>query len=59
MINSARAIVACAEFKDSDGVLDNGIMAIGWNNKPFYWNEGQMGVYFDWCNSNPQSPLGH
>lgn len=57
MINSAQAIAACAEFADSDGVLDNGIVSLGWNNQPFEWSDGQIDASFDDCAKNPQSPF--
>ena len=56
MVDSAQAISACAEFTDESGVLDNGIVTLGWNNQPYEWEPGMMNVLLDDCNNNPQDP---
>ena len=49
MVNSQQAIAACADFGDSQGTLDHGIVSIGWNNKPFMWQPGQMDAEYEIC----------
>ena len=50
MINSAQSIAACASFSDSDGILDNGLLTLGWNNQEFQWTEpGEMEAIYSEC----------
>ena len=54
MVNSEQALTACAGFTDAQGPLDNGILAYGWNNEGYQWEDGQMGATFGIC----QNELG-
>lgn len=49
MVNSQKAITACADFSDSQGTLDHGIFSMGWNNQPFEWQDGQMDAEYEIC----------
>ena len=52
MVDSAQSIAACASFSDSDGILDNGLLTLGWNNQEFQWNEpGEMEAAYSDCAS--------
>jgi hypothetical protein len=31
-------IAACVNFEDSTGLLDDGVIAVGWNDQPYIWN---------------------
>jgi hypothetical protein len=31
-------IAACVDFVDSTGLLDDGVIAMGWNNQPYIWS---------------------
>jgi hypothetical protein len=33
-------ITACADFEDSTGLLDDGVISVGWNDQPYeyIWN---------------------
>ena len=43
------SIQACADFEDSDGLLDGGLVSIGWNNQPFEFQDGQEEALLDEC----------
>lgn len=49
MVETSHAIAACSAFDDGDGILDNGIMTLGWNNQPFEWEDGEMEAAFGTC----------
>ena len=31
-------IAACVDFEDSTGLLDDGVISVGWNDQPYIWN---------------------
>jgi hypothetical protein len=37
-MESGNYIEACVDFYDTDGVLENGVIAIGWNGEPFIFS---------------------
>ena len=49
MVNSQKAIAACADFGDPQGMLDHGIISMGWNNQPFQWQPGQLDAEYQIC----------
>ena len=51
MIDSVQGVSACAGFTDAQGPLDNGILAYGWNDQPYLWQDGQLQSQFDSCAS--------
>jgi hypothetical protein len=44
-------IEECASFTDSDGVLAPGLLAVGWNNAPFEFQDGQNQADLNYCQS--------
>ena len=48
-MQAANGIQSCADFEDSDGVLDSGLVSIGWNNVPFQFADGQLEGQLDEC----------
>ncbi|KAF8579135.1 hypothetical protein K439DRAFT_1638198 [Ramaria rubella] len=42
-------ILGCANFEDSDGILAPGLMAIGWNNQPFEFQDGESAALLGEC----------
>jgi hypothetical protein len=33
---------ACVDFVDDSGLLDNGVMAVGWGGQPFFWTNDSV-----------------
>lgn len=48
-LQDANSIQGCCEFEDSDGLLDGGLISIGWNNQPFEFEDGQEQALVDDC----------
>ena len=39
IVGSSHSIASCASFSDEQGILNNGLLTIGWNGKTFQWTE--------------------
>lgn len=50
IVDTSHSIASCASFSDGDGVLDNGLLTIGWNNQEFQWTEpGEEEAAYNMC----------
>ena len=50
IVGSSHSIASCAAFSDGEGVLDNGLLTVGWNGKAFEWMEpGEEGAVYAAC----------
>lgn len=48
MVGSGGA-VACADFVDGQGTLDNGLIALGVGGQQYQWQPGEMQSFYDSC----------
>ncbi|KAF8580713.1 hypothetical protein K439DRAFT_1662644 [Ramaria rubella] len=48
-LEGADDILGCANFEDSDGILAPGLIAIGWNNQPFEFEDGESAALLGEC----------
>lgn len=49
MINSQQAVLGCADFDDADGTVDHGIVALGFNNQAYPWQDGELDGQMGTC----------
>ena len=46
-------IAACVDFLDTAGLLDDGVLAVGWNEQPYIWNnQSQLDNQISTCDIN-------
>ena len=50
-MESANSILTCADFADSDGRLDEGLVSVGWGGEGYQFQDGEQGGLLSECKS--------
>jgi hypothetical protein len=48
-LEQSDSVVECAGWRDNNGLLAAGLLAVGWDNRAYNWQPGESQVYLDRC----------